>query len=337
MNKRTLTILMLIFVFALSAMIWAYTVIAKKKYFTAESLDQIVLYIPTGSQYQDLLDTLSHNLPKLKSTIFIKLADRMNLSQHIYPGKYIIRQPISMLDLIRSIRSGQRATVNVTIQSGWNMEQSMKAVYHKLEADSVSLLWALRQKGFPANDSCTLLPNTYEFYWNTSAQQFVDRMVRESDRFWNSPERKEKLRQLQLTPKQIYTLASIVYRETNHSEEMPRIAGVYLNRIQKGIALQADPTVKFAVGDYALKRILNKHLEFDSPYNTYKYTGLPPGPISIPSLQSIEAVLNAEQHDYLYFCAKPDFSGKHNFAKSYRAHIANANRFHRWLNSQNIR
>lgn len=337
MKKRTLTILLVIFVLVVSAMFWAYDTIAKKKYFTEESIDQVVVYIPTGSHYQDLLDTLTHKLPKTKTSIFMKLADKMNLSQHIYPGKYIIHQPISMLDLIRSVRSGKRAAVDVTIQSGWNMEQSMKAVFHKLEADSISLLSALRQNGFPANDSCTLLPNTYKFYWNTSAPEFVDRMVRESNRFWNNSERKEKLRRLQLTPKQVYTLASIVFRETNHSEEMPTIAGVYLNRLQKGIALQADPTVKFAVGDYALKRILNKHLEFDSPYNTYKYSGLPPGPISIPSLQSINAVLNAEEHDYLYFCAKPDFSGKHNFAKSYRAHLANASRFHRWLNLQNIR
>jgi UPF0755 protein len=176
------------------------------------------------------------------------------------------------------------------------------------------------------------IPNTYEFYWTTSAEEFGDRMKKEYEAFWNE-ERQGKARNLNMTPTEVATLAAIVQEESNKKSEKPRIAGVYINRLRKGMPLQADPTVKFAAGDVTLRRILNRHLEIDSPYNTYKNAGLPPGPITFPEIQSLEAVLNFEEHNLYYFCAKEDFSGYHNFARTHAEHERNAARYHSALDS----
>jgi UPF0755 protein len=209
----------------------------------------------------------------------------------------------------------------------------------QIEADSSSIVayltdvTNLSHLGFNAKTIPALfLPNTYEFYWNTDAEKFVEKMKGEYDKYWNE-ERRNKARAIGLSPVQVSILASIVDKETNKTDEMPRIAGVYLNRLRSGWLLQADPTLVFAVGDFEMKRVLNIHKEVESPYNTYKYTGLPPGPICIPSLQSINAVLNAEKHKYYYFCAKEDFSGYHNFAKTLTEHNRNAARYQRALNN----
>ncbi|HFB99774.1 MAG TPA: endolytic transglycosylase MltG, partial [Phaeodactylibacter sp.] len=180
------------------------------------------------------------------------------------------------------------------------------------------------------------IPNTYEFFWNTNAKQFFEKMKKEQGIFWKKNNREKKAADLNMTKAEVYTLASIVERETNQNDEKKRIAGVYLNRLKKGILLQADPTVVFATRDFAARRVLNRHINFDSPYNTYKYAGLPPGPISMASISSIDAVLNAEKHSYLYFCAKPDNSGHHAFAKTLAGHNRNANKFRNWLNKQRI-
>ncbi len=180
------------------------------------------------------------------------------------------------------------------------------------------------------------LPNTYEMYYTTTPEQFTDRMYKEYQRFWTVA-RKQKAERLGYTPQQISALAAIVDEETNKNDEKARIAGVYLNRLRRGIPLQADPTLKFAAGDFSLKRILNKHKEIDSPYNTYKYAGLPPAPIRQPSITAIDAVLNAEKHDFLYFCAKADFSGYHAFARTLAEHNNNARKYHNELNRRGIR
>jgi UPF0755 protein len=179
------------------------------------------------------------------------------------------------------------------------------------------------------------IPNTYEFYWTTSATEFAERMKTEYDRFWDTT-RKQKAEEIEMSPVEVTTLASIVQAETTKTEELPRVAGLYINRLQRGIPLQADPTVKFAVGDFTLKRILNKHLEIDSPYNTYKHAGLPPGPINFPEISAIDAVLNYEDHNYLYMVAKPDFSGFHNFSTTLAEHNRNANRYRAALNERQI-
>ncbi|MFW5916707.1 MAG: endolytic transglycosylase MltG, partial [Bacteroidota bacterium] len=179
------------------------------------------------------------------------------------------------------------------------------------------------------------IPNTYEFYWNTSAREFIERMHKEFQRFWDK-EKKLKAEKIGLNPVEVTTMASIVEEESTRSEEMPRIAGVYINRLERGMRLQADPTIKFAIGDFSVNRILDKQLKTDSPYNTYKYTGLPPGPISFPHIAAIEAVLNYEEHDYLYFAAKPDLSGYHNFSKTHNQHIRNAKKYQEALNQKKI-
>jgi UPF0755 protein len=177
------------------------------------------------------------------------------------------------------------------------------------------------------------IPNTYEIYWNTNAEEFLQRMKKESDRFWNE-DRKAKAQRLRLTKYEVITLASIVEEETNYNPERSRIAGVYLNRIKKGMLLQADPTVKFALRDFTIRRIYNSHLAFVSPYNTYLVKGLPPGPICTPSVKSIDAVLQAEQNEYLYFCASVDSPGTHVFAKTYEQHLLNARRYQKYLNER---
>jgi UPF0755 protein len=181
------------------------------------------------------------------------------------------------------------------------------------------------------------IPNTYQIYWNTSPKAVLLRMIEEHDKFWDKENRRAKAEAMGYTPKEVYTLASIVETESQHKPERPRIAGVYINRLDRGIPLQADPSIVFALGDFSLKRILKKHLQVDSPYNTYKNAGLPPGPIYMSSISSIDAVLNYEEHDYLYFCAKPDFSRTHNFAKTLSAHNVNARNFHKWLNKRGVR
>lgn len=180
------------------------------------------------------------------------------------------------------------------------------------------------------------MPNTYEFYWTTDAEELVTRMKREYDRFWND-ERKEKATALGLTPLQVSVLASIVQAETAKEDEKPRVAGLYLNRLKIGMILNSDPTVIFAHRDFTIKRVLNWHLKIDSPYNTYKYAGLPPGPINVPSAPSIDAVLNHEQHEYIYMCAREDFSGYHRFAISYQQHLQNAKMYQKALDAAGIR
>ena len=180
------------------------------------------------------------------------------------------------------------------------------------------------------------MPNTYEVYWNTSIERLMERLSSEHDKFW-TPERKQKAIQIRLTPNQVCTLASIIDEETANNAEKPMIAGMYLNRLKAGMPLQADPTVKFALKNFALKRIYHTHLEVNSPYNTYKNVGLPPGPIKVASIQGIDAVLNRIEHTYLYMCAKEDFSGTHNFATTYIEHLKNAARYSQALNERGIK
>jgi UPF0755 protein len=246
-------------------------------------------------------------------------------------------------DLIRKLRGG-RMTVPVTFRNLRKKEALAGVVSKRIEADSLDLAQLfndedfLAQEGFtPDNVLVVFIPNTYEFYWNASAEDFWKKMLQEYRKFWNE-ERRAKAEALKMTPIEVSILASIVESESQYQPERPRIAGVYLNRLQKGWKLEADPTVVYAVGDFSLKRVLNSHLETPSPYNTYLNEGLPPGPIYMPSINSIDAVLNAEQHDYMFFCAKPPAEGEapnqHAFAKTHRAHVNNAKKYWRWIRSR---
>ena len=238
---------------------------------------------------------------------------------------------------------GLQTPVKVTFNNMRDVDMLAGRIATQIEADSSSLSILLhnqdyvKQLGFNNYTIPALfLPDTYEFYWNTDSEGFVNRMFQEYNKFWNE-ERKQQAQTKGLTPVQVSTLASIVNKETNMSDEMPRVAGVYLNRLKSNWLLQADPTLVFAWNDFTIKRVLDRHKEIESPYNTYKYPGLPPGPICIPSLAAVKAVLNAEDHHYFYFCAKEDFSGYHNFAKTLAEHNRNAAKYQQALNQRGIK
>ena len=232
--------------------------------------------------------------------------------------------------------------MRVTFNNVRTLDRLAGSVSRRIEPDSATLAETLtdpataERYGYtPQTFMAMFVPDTYEMYWNCSAGDFLDRMKRESDRFWK--EREAKLARSGLSREEAVTLASIVYEETKKKEEMPRVAGVYVNRLRRGMPLQADPTVKFALGDFSIRRVLFAHLEVDSPYNTYKHAGLPPGPICMPSIAAIDAVLDFEAHDYLYFCAKDDLSGAHVFARTLPEHNRNAQAYARALNWRGIR
>lgn len=300
------------------------------------------LYIPTGSDYSSIIQILERDSILKDIRSFKWLAEKKNYPNHVYPGRYRLDSLMNNNDLIDKLRSGFQDPVKVVFNSIRTREQLAGKISKQIEPDSLTLIkllyndsliteYGLIQETF----TCIFLPNTYEFWWNTSAEKFIDRMYREYQRFWND-ERKRKVAILNLTPEEVTTLASIVDEETYYSKEMPRVAGVYINRLRRRMHLQADPTLKFALGDFSIKRVLNVHKQIDSPYNTYKRYGLPPGPISIPSISAIDAVLNYESHSYLYFCAKSDFSGYHNFAKTLSQHNVNARNYQRALNKERI-
>jgi len=304
--------------------------------------DVTYLHIPTGANMEDVMQRISQQQLLEDVDEFKWLAQKKNYPNHIHPGRYRIEKQMSNNALINRLRSGQQEPVDLTFNNIRTKEQLAGVVSDYIEADSSALLSLMNDRKFlrqfdmtPRTAAAMFIPNTYEFWWNTSAREFIKRMHREYDRFWGE-EKQEKAREISLTPVEVTTLASIVDEETIHDDEMPDIAGVYINRLNRGMRLQADPTIKFAINDFTIKRVLKKHLETDSPYNTYRNAGLPPGPISIPSIAAIESVLNYNDHNYLYFAAKPDFSGYHNFSRSHRQHINNARKYQRALNRNNI-
>jgi len=300
------------------------------------------LYITTGSEFKDVVETLKQDSILKDLNSFIWLAEKKNYPNHVYPGRYKIDSMMNNNDIIDKLRSGFQDPVRLVFNSTRTREQLAGKVSKQIEADSLSLIrlfysdTMISKYGFkPETFTCIFLPNTYEVWWNISAEKFIERMHKEYLQFWND-ERKEKAAKLNLSPEEITTLASIVDEETYFNDEMPSVAGLYINRLRKRMHLQADPTLKFALGDFTIKRVLNIHKQIDSPYNTYKRYGLPPGPISIPSISAIDAVLNYESHSYLYMCAKPDFSGYHNFAKTLSQHNINAREYQRALNKERI-
>ncbi len=261
----------------------------------------------------------------------------------IHSGAYAIEPDISTWKLFRRLQRGEQSPVKVTIPSTRTMEKLASSLSKQLMIDSASIANLLkdqevcRQYGYDtATIACMIIPDTYEMYWNISPKALLNRMQTQSNNFWNV-ERVGKAEELGLSPKEVVTLASIVDEETANDQEKPTIAGLYYNRLQRGMPLQADPTVIFANNAFGVRRVYAKDLFVDSPYNTYKYKGLPPGPIRIPSIAGIDAVLNMQNHDYLYMCAKEDFSGTHNFATTFAEHKQNANRYVQALNERGIK
>ena len=278
------------------------------------------------------------------STIGFKILAKHNeFDKKKRSGKYAIHNKDSWYSVYSRIIRKEQTPVKVVVPSVRNFGQLSKILSEQLMFDSLSIQEFFTSRTFIKHLGYTLetfptliLPNTYEFYWNIEPEQFMIRMMKEHKKFWNE-ERIEKAKALNMSPEEITTLASIIDEETNNNEEKPIIAGLYINRLKRNIPLQADPTIKFALGDFSRKRILNIDLEKESPYNTYKNLGLPPGPIRVASIAGIESVLNHAVHNYIYMCAKEDFSGTHNFATTLSEHNANAKRYQEALNKLNIK
>ncbi|MBE7177559.1 MAG: endolytic transglycosylase MltG [Mucilaginibacter polytrichastri] len=312
------------------------------KYFGGNVTDrQKYLYIKTGSAYGDVYHTLQEQGILKDTTSFQWVAAHMEYTR-IKPGKYRLQKGMNNRTLINMLKAGNQEPVRISFRNLRLKEDFAKYVSANIEADSASVMRLLDssdfvgKKGFTTDNIFTMfIPNTYELWWNTSAREFFDRMSSEYSKFW-TPARREKAQKIGLSPIEVTTLASIVDAEALHDEEMPAVAGLYMNRLNKGIKLESDPTVIFAQKDFTIRRVLNKYLIINSPYNTYMYAGLPPGPIMMPSIRAIDAVLNYQKHNYLYMCAKEDFSGYHNFASNHADHIANARRFQKALNDRKI-
>lgn len=307
-----------------------------------EGETQIELFIKTASTYADVFHLLTEKNTIVYPKIFNLLAEKKGYTDAVKPGHYSIAINLSNNELINRLQSGNQTPVKVTFNSLRTMEYLSSVLAWQLEPDSVAFDTLFRSKenlqmlGIkPDSLYMILLPDTYEFYWTATPVDFIKRMQRESTIYWST--RKAAATEQGLTPEEAVILASIVEKETIKNDEKPTMAGVYLNRLRKNIKLQADPTVVYAVGDFELRRVLKKHTRIDNPYNTYKYYGLPPGPICIPSKASIESVLNAEKHNFIYFCAREDMSGYHNFAVTYAQHLRNARKFQRELNRRNIK
>lgn len=299
------------------------------------------LFVSSRACYGELTDSL---LPELKHRwAFGVYAKRINLPETFKPGHYEIKPGMSVIEVARMLKLGLQTPVQVTINNVRIPAQLAQKLARQIDADSTAIMRALTSSKVAQSvgfNSLTLfsmfIPNTYEFYWTVTPEELVQRMKREYDNFW-TPERDALRKRSGLSRLEVMTLASIVYEETRKTDEMPRIAGVYVNRLRKGIPLQADPTVKYAMQDFGLRRILYRHLKYPSPYNTYINKGLPPSPICMPGINAIDAVLNFEQHDYIFFCARPTFDGYHNFARTLREHNANARAYSAELNRRKIK
>ncbi|NCA81011.1 MAG: endolytic transglycosylase MltG, partial [Sphingobacteriia bacterium] len=285
-----------------------------------KNTEDTFIFIKTNSTYNDVVNTLQENdiIDDLKT--FEWVAEKKQYPSKVKAGKYLIKAGTNNNDLINMLRSGDQVPVFIEFNSIRTAEQLAGRLAEQIEADSLSIINLLndtafiKEKGFDKyNRISVFIPNTYEIWWNTSAEQLYDKMYKEYKKFWNE-KRLNLAKALNMSQLEVISLASIVEQETAKNDEKPRVAGVYLNRIKTGMPLQADPTLIFAAGDFSIRRVLNHHKEIESPFNTYKYAGIPPGPISVPSISAIDAVLNAEPHNYIFFCAKDDFSGYHNFA-----------------------
>jgi len=338
-NRIILTIGLIVFIIGL-----AIGFILYKRILAPNVADkQEFLYIPTGSGFDELMNNLTRNEILVDSGSFRWVAEKKDFTNRVKAGRYKLTEGMNNRALVNLLAAGIQEPVQLRFQNfrlkkdfagflSRQLEPDSLAFAELLESDSIAGTYGFSDENF----FNMFIPNTYEFFWNTSVEEFAQRMHKEYQTFWND-ERKAKAKTLGLSPIEVSNLAAIVKGEAMHVDEMPKIAGLYLNRLERGMLLQADPTVIFATQDFTIRRVLNSHLRYDSPYNTYIYKGLPPGPIMMPSIASIDAVLNAEDHRYIYMCAKDDFSGYHLFATTMAEHLVNARKFQRALDARNIK
>ena len=303
------------------------------------------VFVETDAAYRDVIQQLRPLVKDIES--FDAIARKKGYANNLKPGRFILKKGMNNNEMINTLRS-QNQPVSLVFNNQERLEDLAGRIAMQIEADSLSLIETMKDSTFLAENNfkpetalAMYIPNQYQVYWNTSAETFRNRMLKEYQRFWNE-ERKAKAKEIDLTPNEVYTLAAIVQKETAKVDERRRVAGVYMNRYNRGIKLDADPTVIYAVKkknndfDTVIKRVLYKDLETDSPYNTYKYAGLPPGPIAMPDISAIDAVLNYEDHDYYYFVANPEKPGYHKFAKTLRQHNNNRQAYVRWINKMGI-
>lgn len=312
---------------------------------TQFSQEEVYVYIPTDANYEQVKEIVSPLVKDFEKFDFV--ATSRNYSTNVKSGKFLFKKDMTSFDMVRSLRLNVPVTVAFNNQE--TLTKLMLRLATQLEPDTLALNQAftnetfLLENGLTKETALTLfIPNSYEFYWNVSAKKIADKMAKEHKKFWNA-ERLAKAKALNMTPAQVYTLASIVHKETIKADERPRVAGAYLNRIQQDMPLQADPTVIYAIkeksGDFdqVIKRVGGSNLFVKSPYNTYINKGLPPGPIAMPDISAIDAVLNAEKHNFIYFCADPNRPGYHAFETTYEAHMINAKKYAAWVNKLGIK
>ncbi len=319
--------------------LWVYRIIWAPSFFPEKP---VYIYIDETKDWNKLCSHLEDSASCTHIRWFKFLSSWMNFKGKLKTGRYQIDPEMNNISVIRKLRSGDQDAVHLTFIGSRTKEDIVERIDKQLLLKGEDLLRMMNDSvwcasmGFNRETIVSMfIPNTYQVYWDITPDKFMARMKREFNSYWNQ-NRVQKAKEIGLTPIEVSILASIVEEESAAVEEYPLIAGLYINRLKKGMFLQADPTVKFAVGDSSLQRILNKHLEIDSPYNTYKYVGLPPAPIRIPSTRGLNAVLNYTKHHYLYMCAKEDFSGRHNFAKTLAEHVRNAAKYQAELNRRKI-
>ncbi len=333
-----------LFVFLLSIILFGFFI--KIQIFSPLSSTEKVLYVPSGSDYASLKDSLYSN-QLIKNELIFDLFCSKKKYHKVHPGRYLIGINTDANSLVNMLRLGAQSPIDIIFNNTSTIYDVAGKLSTQIEADSTDLVDAFTDELFfstygfdEASIRKLFIPNTYEVYWTITPIELLERMQREYNRFWTD-DRLSSAKKLGLTPHEVSVLASIVQKESSKIDEQPVVAGLYLNRLARGIKLQSDPTVIYAMKerdgfDISIKRVLNKDLKIDSPYNTYRYKGLPPNPICIPEMSSLLSVLNPKQHDYIYMCAKADFSGYHHFTKSWTEHKLNAMRFQKALSAQGV-
>jgi len=343
LNKKLKTI-----VIAASGLFLVVAIITYIKFFTNNtkfSKTELYVEIPTGSKYEDVQRIVAPFVDNMSG--FDLMASLRSYDKNVKPGRFLFKKGMGNFAMIASLR--RNVPVKIAFNNQERLENVAQRIGSEIEPDSLQLITAFRDSVFLKRNGLTkenvlsiFIPNSYEFYWNTSAEKFRDKMLEEYKKFWNK-ERMAKAKQLGMTPEEVMALASIVQKETVKIDERPKVAGAYLNRLKEGMALQGDPTVIYAIKlrdnnfNQVIKRVWHNDLLINSPYNTYVNTGVPPGPITQPDISAIDAVLNPEKHNYLYFCASVDRFGYHEFAVTYAQHLVNAKRYSDWCDSHGVK
>lgn len=333
-------VMALFVVLLLAAGFWAYRMVLASNFSIKETT---YVYVDSQKNFNDLCNQLKDSASCKSLASFKQLAYLIGYPDKMKTGRYAIEPGTGNLRLLKNLIGGLQSPIRITFNNIRLRTDLAQRLDDQLMVTKDELLTRFADStycaelGFTTETiQCMFIPNTYELYWDITPDNFMKRMQKEYKAFWTA-DRLAKAAKIGITPVQVSVLASIVEEETAKADEMGMVAGLYLNRLQINMPLQADPTVKYAVGDVTLKRIMFEHLQVESPYNTYKHTGLPPGPIRVPSIKGINAVLNHDQHNYIYMCAKEDFSGRHNFASTLAEHAKNANRYRAELNRRQIK